>query len=408
MLWVASSKASAAVSLVTESVVVSTVSKDCCVTRLTADSIATDSTDRAKKRKPFYEKGLLGKAVNYLRNSNKTAQDSKRDFGFIPGPHYSSTTGLGLGLLGTLTYSPCAKDSLTPRSNASIYSDMTTGGFFLVGLKGTHFTKRGKTRTDYKVNVSTFKNSFWGIGYEAGKRDENETEFRRNKFNALLRFQWQPLKYVYVGPIVQYRWIQATEAEEKFYALNGGQPHIVRAMTFGLSMTYDSRDFMLNATKGSFLQIDQSFTPRGLTGKNYGFSTTEFTFSTYKKIWKGGVLAYDLHSMFNCGHTPWALLSEVGGNDRMRGYYEGRYRDQHLVETQLELRQHIKGRNGAVAWVGLAEPFRSWKEFQWSHFLPNAGVGYRWEFKPRINLRLDVGFTKGGGAGFIFNLNEAF
>ena len=112
--------------------------------------------------------------------------------------------------------------------------------------------------------------------------------------------------------------------------------------------------------------------------------------------------------MFNCGHTPWALLSEVGGNDRMRGYYEGRYRDQHLVETQLELRQHIKGRNGAVAWVGLAEPFRSWKEFQWSHFLPNAGVGYRWEFKPRINLRLDVGFTKGGGAGFIFNLNEAF
>ena len=346
--------------------------------------------------------------MNYLRNSNKTAQDSKRDFGFIPGPHYSSTTGLGLGLLGTLTYSPCAKDRLTPRSNASIYSDMTTGGFFLVGLKGTHFTKRGKTRTDYKVNVSTFKNSFWGIGYEAGKRDENETEFRRNKFNALLRFQWQPLKHVYVGPIVQYRWIQATEAEEKFYALNGGQPHIVRAMTFGLSMTYDSRDFMLNATKGSFLQIDQSFTPRGLTGKNYGFSTTEFTFSTYKKIWKGGVLAYDLHSMFNYGHTPWALLSEVGGNDRMRGYYEGRYRDQHLVETQLELRQHIKGRNGAVAWVGLAEPFRSWKEFQWSHFLPNAGVGYRWEFKPRINLRLDVGFTKGGGAGFIFNLNEAF
>ena len=92
MLWAASSKASAAVSLVTDSVVMSTVSKDSCVTRLTADSIATDSTDRAKKRKPFYEKGLLGKAVNYLRNSNKTAQDSKRDFGFIPGPHYSSTT----------------------------------------------------------------------------------------------------------------------------------------------------------------------------------------------------------------------------------------------------------------------------------------------------------------------------
>ena len=40
--------------------------------------------------------------------------------------------------------------------------------------------------------------------------------------------------------------------------------------------------------------------------------------------------------------------------------------------------------------------------------LPNAGIGYRWEFKKDVNVRLDYGFGKGGQSGFIFNINEAF
>ena len=40
--------------------------------------------------------------------------------------------------------------------------------------------------------------------------------------------------------------------------------------------------------------------------------------------------------------------------------------------------------------------------------LPNVGVGYRWEFKKDVNVRLDVGMGKSGQWGFIFNINEAF
>ena len=43
-----------------------------------------------------------------------------------------------------------------------------------------------------------------------------------------------------------------------------------------------------------------------------------------------------------------------------------------------------------------------------SHVLPNFGIGYRWEFKKDVNVRLDYGFGKGGQSGFIFNINEAF
>ena len=38
----------------------------------------------------------------------------------------------------------------------------------------------------------------------------------------------------------------------------------------------------------------------------------------------------------------------------------------------------------------------------------NFGLGYRWEFKKDVNVRLDYGFGKSGQTGFIFNINEAF
>ena len=39
------------------------------------------------------------------------------------------------------------------------------------------------------------------------------------------------------------------------------------------------------------------------------------------------------------------------------------------------------------------------------HVLPNFGVGYRWEFKKNVNVRLDYGFGKHGQKGFIFKDN---
>ena len=91
----------------------------------------------------------------------------------------------------------------------------------------------------------------------------------------------------------------------------------------------------------------------------------------------------------------------------MRGYYDGRYRDRNLVEAQVELRQKVWRRNGIALWVGAGNVFHDFNTFRWSQTLPNFGVGYRWEFKKRVNVRLDLGFGR-NGSGFIFNINEAF
>lgn len=351
--------------------------------------------------------GIFKKIVNYFRDSNKQKPNKKIDFGFIPGPNYSATTGLGLGLLGTATYSADHTDPTLPRSNASVYSNMTTAGFFMVGLRGNHIFPHENFQLDYKVNLSTFSTSYWGMGYANADNDDNETDYRRNRINAMARFMVKLAPNTYIGPFVNYRVTQASDVNEDFSYLWQGQDKTIHTYTAGLSFTYDSRDFMLNASKGVFVQIDQTFTPRCFGNGKYNFSTTEATFATYGKLWKGAILAGELHGQFNYGHIPWSQLATVGSNDRMRGYYEGRYNDKNVIEGQVELRQHIKGRNGVVAWIALANAFPDFKNIAWRYTLPNAGVGYRWEFKKRINIRVDYGFTRNGG-GFIFNINEAF
>ena len=119
-------------------------------------------------------------------------------------------------------------------------------------------------------------------------------------------------------------------------------------------------------------------------------------------------MAYDLHAMFNYGDTPWTMLALMGGSYRMRGYYEGRYRDKQMIEAQVELRQKIYGRSGVVVWAGAGNVFPDLGRFRWNQTLPNWGLGYRWEFKKRMNVRLDYGFGKKGQGGFMFGINEAF
>lgn len=352
------------------------------------------------------QKGLLRKVVNYFRNSDKISPDKKFDFGFLPGPHYSSTAGLGLGMVATGTYSTDRSDSLLPRSNISLYGDMTTKGFLLIGLKGNNVFPKDKYRLDYRLYVYTFPTEFWGIGYENGDNDNNETDYRRMRFDIMARFMARIAPNAYLGPIVNFKYIQARDIKPEGIHLWAGENQTVHSQTVGLSFTYDSRDFMLNAYWGWFVQLDQTFTPRFL-GNDYCFSTTGLTASTYRPIWKGGILAGEFHTQFNYGHPAWSMLAEVGSNQRMRGYFEGRYRDKNIIEAQIELRQKIYRRHGFALWAGAAEIFPRFEELRLKKILPNAGIGYRWEFKKRINVRADYGLTRNGG-GFLFSINEAF
>lgn len=375
----------------------SSVAKDSLSSETVQDTTLTDSVTK---------RTFFGKIINYFRNSDNANSNKRFDFGILPGPHYSSTAGLGLGVVATGLYSMDRSDPQLPKSNVALYGDMTTKGFLMIGLKGNNFFPKERFRLDYRLYIYTFPTSFWGIGFENGDNDDNETSYRRLRFDAMARFLFRIAPKTYVGPIVNFQYVKANSVDNSGLHLFDGQDLNIRSLTAGLSFTYDTRDFILNASRGWFIQLDQTFTPRFL-GNEYCFSTTDLTVSSYRKVWKGGILAGEWHSKFNYGNPAWCLMSEVGSTNRMRGYFEGRYRDKNIMEFQLELRQHIWKRHGIAVWGGMAQVFPEVDALRWRKILPNAGIGYRWEFKNRVNIRIDYGFTRNGG-GFMFNINEAF
>ena len=209
----------------------------------------------------------------------------------------------------------------------------------------------------------------------------------------------------YVGPMASYDYVigKNIECEE----LLAGMDRHTWNVGVGVSVLYDTRDNLTNPHRGIYVNLKQMFRPRFL-GNDYAFSTTEFRFDAYQRPWKGAILAEDVRTKFNFGNPSWGMMSLLGNSNSMRGYYEGRYRDKHKMEATVELRQHVWKRNGVVVWAGAGTVFPKFSALRSDHILPNVGMGYRWEFKKNVNVRLDYGFGKSGQSGFLFNINEAF
>lgn len=372
------------------------------------ESISVDSIPQPTKKLNFFQK--IG---NYFKNSNKENNDKKFDFSVIGGPAYSSDTKFSIGLVGAGVYRIDRSDLELQPSSVSIYGNVSTIGFWLVGVRGNNFFPHDKYRLNYDLYIYSNPTNFWGIGYYNGVNDDNFTRMSRFQAQLKIDFLCRLAKNLYIGPSVQWDYINSgmssdfTNYDEmmRHYALYDGMDFVTRQYGVGLILSYDSRDNIKNAYKGIFTYARQMFRPSWL-GNKYKTISTEFEFDIYKQLWKTGVLAWQVRGEFNFGDPHWAMMAMIGNSYSMRGYYEGRYRDKHKVETQLELRQRIWKRFGATVWVGTGSAFHDTETFK--KFLPNFGVGVRWEFKHRMNVRLDVGYAKGNQIGFIFNINEAF
>lgn len=350
-------------------------------------------------------KSWVNRILDYFNDSNKNKKHKRFDFSVIGGPHYASDTKFGLGLVAAGLYRTDPNDSILPPSNVSLYGDVSSVGFYMLGVRGNHIAPKGRYRIDYHLYFYSFPADFWGIGYEMGDNDANKSDMKRWQAQAEVSFLFRVADNFYIGPMASYDYVIGKHIE-RLELLQGMDQHTWNVGA-GVSLVYDNRDNLTNPHRGIYLNINQMFRP-GFMGNDYAFSTTAFRFDAYQRLGKGTVLAEDIGANLNFGNPSWGMMAELGGTHSMRGYYEGRYRDKHSLEATVELRQHVWKRNGIVVWVGAGTIFPKFSALRSKQILPNAGVGYRWEFKKNVNVRLDYGFGKSGQSGFLFNINEAF
>lgn len=375
------------------------VAVDTSALKATADSLTVAAGDTVPRKPTGWQK-----FKQFFTESNIAKPEKKFDFSIIGGPHYSSDVKLGLGLVASGLYRMDRGDTLFQPSNVSMFGDIATSGFYMIGIRGNNIFPKDRYRLNYLVYTFSFPSVFWGIGYDMAANDANASQYTRKQNQFKVDFQFRIARNLYLGPLASFDYVDGLRFDRP--ELLEGQDKSILSFGMGFVLNYDSRDVMTNAYKGWYVRLEQYANTKWL-GNKYAYGRTDLIVDFYQKLWKGAVLAFDFHSQHNYGNVPWTMMAKMGGSYRMRGYYEGRYRDDNLSEIQIELRQHIYNRHGLVAWVGAGNVYKDFKSLRWGHTLPNYGIGYRWEFKNRVNVRLDYGFGK-GQSGFLFQINEAF
>ena len=77
--------------------------------------------------------------------------------------------------------------------------------------------------------------------------------------------------------------------------------------------------------------------------------------------------------------------------------------------TQVELRQHLIWRLGAVAFAGVGGVAPTLSELSGAQALPSAGFGLRLQPTPKIPVNLAVDYAWGRGSqGLYLSVGEAF
>lgn len=343
---------------------------------------------------------------NSLVNGNvDRTYEKKVDMSYAVAPCYTREGGVGIGVGATGLYRLDRRDSTMQPSDFSVTGSMAVKGFYGITVKGNNNFKGNRTRLSYLLQFQNKNLDFWGISFDACSLN-SISAYKRQFVKWESDYVYKLAKDFHIGVALNLNYTKASDVISPSYL--EGQKSSYFFTGIGASMSYDTRDFILNPKEGVYFMVKEVYYPGFVSSHGKDIFATTLIFDYYQRAWKGSVFALDLYGQFNGNDVPWALREELGGGpSRMHGYYGGRYIDNNQVAVQLELRQHIYTRVGCVAWVGGGTVFPSFDRLMVKNILPNYGVGVRLEFKHNVNIRLDYGFGK-ETAGFVFQFAEAF
>jgi outer membrane protein assembly factor BamA len=180
-----------------------------------------------------------------------------------------------------------------------------------------------------------------------------------------------------------------------------------RSLGMGLVWWKDTRNNRFYPSSGWFIETSL-YTENKSLGSSYQFTRLSIEAARYLSLGKRSILALHTTAIGSLGDPPFFNNQAfLGGTKRLRGYFEGKYRDDHLLLAQMELRQELFGRIGGVLFTGAGTVFGTRGET--AKIRPNVGLGVRFQVdkKQKINIRADYGIGI-KNQGFYLTFGESF
>ncbi|MGK7311550.1 MAG: BamA/TamA family outer membrane protein [Candidatus Longimicrobiales bacterium M2_2A_002] len=175
-----------------------------------------------------------------------------------------------------------------------------------------------------------------------------------------------------------------------------------------LRVIRDTRDEVISPATGVLASVSVRGHPDGL-GSDYGF--LRYTLDGRRYLRAGpGVVALRTTMSGVSGDAPFRFLPTLGGQNLLRGYFDGRFRDRFLAAVQAEYRLRVWWRLGVAFFAAAGHVARDPRGMRLDGFHPSGGLGLRFLLDPDqgVNIRIDYGVGEGGASGVYITATEAF
>ncbi|MDR2564416.1 MAG: BamA/TamA family outer membrane protein [Prevotellaceae bacterium] len=366
-----------------------------------------EKTDTIKIRKELRRE----KKARYIR-------EGKFWISPIGGPAYTPELGVIIAGGAIPSWRTDKSDTSLQRSSIPITVSVGKGSIVLSG-KATTFWLHDNLRVYSDFWFKNMDDNYFGLGYHSGAnvpKSDSTTKYKRTWFQIYPQFYLKIRKNFFAGVAFDLNYTKGKNLSEGVRSDEYFMKYNERPFNVGLGaqLMLESRDVPVNAWKGWFVLAQAMAYGQYIGGQN-NYQVYSLDARRYMRLFKQGqVLAVQLRGRFTSGNVPYGELSQAGTPFDLRGYLWGQYRDNNMIFGIAEYRHkfyrgaaknHKMSKSGAVAWVGIGSIA---PDAQFENWLPNAGLGYRFELQPRMSLRLDFGVGRGGAKGFYFNFNEAF
>jgi outer membrane protein assembly factor BamA len=190
----------------------------------------------------------------------------------------------------------------------------------------------------------------------------------------------------------------------------GSVPGSKGGVTSGLGwiVTYDTRDNAFSAQSGYYLDLRTFYYGKAI-GSDFNFNRTTIDIRKFIPALPNQTFAVQGLLTVATGNEPFYMMSELGGEVNMRGYFEGRFRDRDMAVLQAEYRVPVIWRFGVVGFADIGEVSSTVHDFVISGLKYTFGAGIRLfvSQSERVVARLDYGIGK-DSQELYFSVLEAF
>lgn len=326
----------------------------------------------------------------------------------LPILYYTPETRWAFGAFGAYLFRTSSKLPDNRPSSLRLMLEYTQNKQWMFGLFPEIYLKNDEYLIQGWLILSKLVDQFYGLGNKtSADLSENYTSRITNYFLRLQK-KLRPHFNLAVQHEYQNNNLIKTEPDGLLAPqfIFGSEPSKISG--FSLITNWDSRDNIYYPSCGSFLEASAGIFRKAI-GSDYNFNRYNLNLRKYITLHGSHILAFQGFFNFIFGDAPFQILSYLGGPLLMRGYYLGRYRDQHAAALQVEYRTYVWKRFGFVAFVGVGDVAKKLNRFALKDFKTSVGLGLRFAIDPKekINFRFDIAFGHDSSA-FYITAAEAF